>query len=223
MGREPVPLVPGVPVLAALTGLGLSAAAGLNAYVPFLIVALFARYTDLVRLPADFAWIESWWAIGGAGLLLILEVTVDKVAVVDHLNDAVGTFVRPMTGGLIFAATSAAESIDNSAWMAERPWVGVIAGIIVAGLVHSGKASARPMVNTATLGTGTPVVSAAEDVAAISLSLVAVMAPLFVLVALLVLLWVAWWAWRRYRRMRDRREDLAVPARDERLVTRRVL
>ena len=32
-------------MLGALTGMGLSAAAGLNAYIPFLLVALVARFT----------------------------------------------------------------------------------------------------------------------------------------------------------------------------------
>ena len=192
-------------MLAALTGLGLSAAAGFNAYIPFLIVACVARFTTLITLPSEFAWIESWWAIGGAAILLVVEMTVDKIAVVDHVNDAVGTFLRPMTGGLIFAATSAADSIDNSQWMAEHPWVGVIAGIIVAGLVHSGKAAARPVVNASTAGVGAPVVAVAEDAAAISLSLVAVFAPLFVLVLLAVLAWIVWSLWRRFKRLTGRR------------------
>nr|WP_311197892.1 DUF4126 domain-containing protein [Ornithinimicrobium sp. INDO-MA30-4] len=56
-------------MLAALTGAGLSAAAGLNAYIPFLIVALVARYTEVINLPTQFAWIESGWAIGIAAVL----------------------------------------------------------------------------------------------------------------------------------------------------------
>lgn len=192
-------------MLAALTGIGLSAAAGLNAYVPFLLVACVARFTNFITLPPDFVWIESWWAILGASVLLLVEVTVDKVAVVDHVNDAVGTFLRPMTGGLILAATSAADSIDNSQWMAEHPWVGVIAGILVAGLVHSGKAAARPAVNASTAGVGAPVVSLAEDAASISLSLVAIFAPLFVLVLLAVLAWIVWSVWRHLQRRRDHR------------------
>ena len=61
-------------MFAALTGAGLSAAAGLNAYVPFLLVALIARFTDVITLPSSFDWIESPWAIGGATLLLLTEV-----------------------------------------------------------------------------------------------------------------------------------------------------
>ena len=41
-------------MIAALTGMGLSAAAGLNAYIPFMIVALIARFTDVITLPSSF-------------------------------------------------------------------------------------------------------------------------------------------------------------------------
>ena len=42
-----------------LTGFGLAAAAGLNAYIPLLALGLLARFTDLVTLPASqicFEW-----------------------------------------------------------------------------------------------------------------------------------------------------------------------
>ena len=101
-------------MIAALTGMGLSAAAGLNAYIPFLIVALVAKFTDVITLPATYAWIESWWAIGIGSLLLLSEVVLDKIPAVDTVNDAVQTFIRPAMGGLIFAATAAAEEVDQS-------------------------------------------------------------------------------------------------------------
>lgn len=88
-------------MLASLTGAGLSAAAGFNAYIPFLLVALVSRYTDFINLPANFQWIESPWAIGIASVLLISEFVLDKIPVVDSINDTVGTVIRPMTGGLI--------------------------------------------------------------------------------------------------------------------------
>ena len=104
-------------MIAALTGMGLSAAAGLNAYIPFLIVGLIARFTDLIVLPAGWTWIESWWALGIAAVLLLAEVVFDKVPAVDSVNDAIQTFIRPTMGGLIFAATQAAAGLDNSAWI----------------------------------------------------------------------------------------------------------
>jgi hypothetical protein len=177
-------------MIAALTGMGLSAAAGLNAYIPFLIVALVARFTDLITLPATYAWIESWWAIGIGAVLLLSEVVLDKIPAVDSVNDAVQTFIRPAMGGLVFAATAAAAELDSSAWMTAHPWVGIVLGVVVSGLVHTGKVAARPVVNMGTAGFGAPVVSTAEDGASLGLSLAALFAPLLCLVALVLLAWV---------------------------------
>jgi uncharacterized membrane protein len=182
--------------------MGLSAAAGLNAYIPFLVVAIIARYTDLITLPEGFAWIESPWAIGIGLVLLLTEVVLDKVPAVDSVNDAVQTLIRPSMGGLIFAATSAAEDLDRSTWMGDHPWVGVVLGVVVSGLVHAGKAAARPVINAGTLGTGGPVVSTLEDGTSLGLSLVAVLLPLLVIVALVLL---AWFLIRAPRRVRARR------------------
>ncbi|MEI2778766.1 MAG: DUF4126 domain-containing protein [Tetrasphaera sp.] len=196
-------------MIAALTGMGLSAAAGLNAYIPFLIVALLARFTDVLTLPASFAWIESWWAIAGGTVLLLTEVVLDKIPAVDTINDAVQTFIRPSMGGLVFAATSAAEQLDNSAWMKENAWVGVILGIIVSGLVHTGKAAARPAINAGTLGAGAPVASTVEDGTSIALSLIAIFLPLLVIVALVLLAIALFLLWRRVRAWKKRRQRRA--------------
>ncbi|UZN05060.1 DUF4126 domain-containing protein [Cellulomonas sp. S1-8] len=176
-------------MLVALTGIGLSAAAGLNAYIPFLLVALLARFTDLVVLPSGLEWMTSWWAIGIGTLLLLTDVVLDKVPAVDTVNDAVQTFIRPATGGIVFAATSAAEDLEGSSWVQDNPWLPILAGIVVAGVVHAGKATARPVVNVGTGGLGGPVVSTLEDGAAIGLSLVAVFLPILVLVVLALVVW----------------------------------
>jgi Domain of unknown function (DUF4126) len=191
-------------MLASLTGLGLSAAAGLNAYIPLLLVGVLGRYTDVITLPQPYQWIQSGWAIAIVSVLLVAEVVLDKVAVVDHINDAVQTFVRPAVGGVIFAATTAAAEVDNSTWMQQHPWVGVLLGVAVAGVVHATKATARPLVNATTVGTGTPVVSAAEDAASLGMSLIAVFIPILVVVLLLLFAWAAFAMWRRVRRRRRR-------------------
>ena len=190
-------------MIAVLTGAGLSAAAGFNAYIPFLVVALLARYTEVVQLPQAYAWMENGWVLTVGLVLLAVEVVLDKVPAVDWLNDAVQSFVRPAVGGVIFAATSAASEVDHSTWMQEHAWVGVVLGGVVAALVHSGKAVVRPAVNAATLGSGAPVVSTLEDSASIGLSLLAVFVPVLVVVALGLLLVVParfWWQMRRKRR-----------------------
>ena len=200
-------------MLASLTGLGLSAAAGLNAYIPLLLVGLLARFTDVIVLPEPYRWIQSGWALGVVSVLLVAELILDKVAVVDHLNDVVQTLVRPTVGGVIFAATSAADQVDSSTWMQQHPWVGVLLGVVVAGAVHAAKATARPLVNATTVGTGTPLVSAAEDATSLGMSLLAVFLPVLGVVVLLLLAWGAVAVLRRARRRRrpDRRSQAIGP------------
>jgi hypothetical protein len=52
--------------LGLLTAFGLSASAGLNAYIPLLVIALIARFTNLIHLNQPWDVLTSWWIIGSA-------------------------------------------------------------------------------------------------------------------------------------------------------------
>ena len=164
-------------MIAVLTGMGLVRGRGPQRLHPVPGRGADRQYTDFIVLPSAYGWMESWWAIGIGAALLLTEVVVDKVPAVDTVNDAVQTFIRPSMGGLLAAATAGAAELDNSAWMAQHPWVGVLLGVVVAGLVHAGKTTARPAANVATLGVGAPVLSTVEDGASLSLSLIALFVP----------------------------------------------
>ncbi|MEU6997852.1 DUF4126 domain-containing protein [Nonomuraea sp. NPDC046570] len=192
-------------MLAALTGLGLSTAAGLNAYIPLLVVGVLANFTDAVKLPDGYAWLSNWGVLAVIAVLLVAEVVLDKVPVVDSVNDAVQTAVRPVSGGVVFSATSAAAELDHSTWMTENPWAGWLIGIVLAAAVHALKSAARPVVNAGTAGVGGPVVSTVEDAGSLGLSLIAVFLPLLVLVVLLAGALLAWMTLRRVRRHRAAR------------------
>jgi len=201
-------------VLAALTGAGLSAAAGLNAFIPFVLVGMLDRFTGLLDLPPGLDWISSWWAIGVGMLLLVADVVFDKVPGVDHVSDAIQTAVRPLMGGVMFAAASGAQQIEQSEWWRENPWVGAVVGVALAGTVHAGKALSRPIVNAGTLGVGGPFVSAAEDATSATVSVVAILVPVLVvlvLIALGVALWRILAFRRRWRARRAGRPEAAAP------------
>src|SRR5687767_11514199 len=122
---------------------GLSASAGLNAYLPLLIVSITAKI-GLFKLNAPFDVMTSWWVIGLLTVLTLIEIFVDKIPAVDTVNDVIHTVVRPAAGALLFAATT--NTVTDI-----PPVVSIIAGLLVAGGVHAAKATARPMV-TATTG-----------------------------------------------------------------------
>lgn len=198
-------------MLATLTGLGLSTAAGLNAYIPLLVVGVLANLTDAVRLPQGHEWLGEWWVLAILGVLLVAEFALDKVPVVDHVNDLVQTAVRPASGGAVFSATAAAAELDGSPWMAEHPWAGWLLGIAAALAAHLLKAGTRAVVNTTTGGVGAPVVSAVEDAGSLGMSLVAIFLPVLIVLFLLAMALLAWWVIRRLRRRRARRRMSAVP------------
>jgi hypothetical protein len=191
--------------------MGLSAAAGLNAWIPLLSVGLLARYTHLITLPPSWHWLENGWTLSILAVLLVIEMVADKIPVVDHLNDVVHTVIRPTAGGLAFGAASQSQTTtvsDPGQFFSSHQWIPIAAGAIIALSVHGVKATARPVVNATTLGVGTPFVSFAEDVLSVTMSLVAIVVPILIVVFLAA--FVAFFVWVRRRRRRRKAEKLAA-------------
>ncbi|MFG1660470.1 DUF4126 domain-containing protein [Micromonospora chersina] len=198
-------------MLEVLTGSGLAASAGLNAYIPLLLMGLLARYTDLMELPSGWQWLGNGWVLLILAVLLAVEVVADKVPVVDHVNDVVQTVVRPTAGGLAFGAGSTSETVtvsDPDTFFSSHQWVPVVVGVLIALGVHLLKSAARPVINATTAGFGAPVASTAEDATSAVMSVVAILLPVLVL-AFLVLL-VAFFFWFLRRRRERRRERQAA-------------
>jgi len=195
-------------VLEALTGTGLAASAGLNAYIPLLIMGLMARFTDAIDLPSGWQWLSNGWVIAILALLLAVEVVADKVPMVDHVNDVVQTVVRPTAGGIVFGAGSSSQTAtvtDPGSFFSSHQWVPIAAGVLIAFCVHGAKAATRPVVNATTAGFGAPVASTIEDFSSIVMSLLAILLPILVLLGLVLLVSTMIWAFRRRRRRRRER------------------
>lgn len=194
-----------------LTGTGLAASAGLNAWIPLLVVGLLARYTDLVTLPASWAWLDNGWVLAIFGLLLAIEFFADKIPGVDSVNDLVHTAIRPTSGGLVFGAGSAAETAaisDPGTLFEDRGWVPIVAGVAIALTVHALKAAIRPVLNALTACLAAPVASTVEDITSVAMSLVALLVPILVIVFLPGLVVLFWWGLRRRARRRQERRAL---------------
>jgi hypothetical protein len=188
-----------------LTGAGLAVSAGVNAYIPLLVMGLAARLLDFVSLPAAWRWLENPWVLVILGVLLLIEFVADKVPVIDSVNDWIQTVIRPTAGGIAFGAGSTATTrvvTDPVAFFSTTQWVPIASGVALALAVHLGKAASRPLLNTMTAGIAAPFASVTEDVGSVLTSIAAVLAPILVLVSLTGIVVLAVWLGRTLRKRR---------------------
>jgi uncharacterized membrane protein len=181
-----------------MTAFGLSASAGLNAYIPLLVVGVTAHYTDWIKLNPPYDLLANPWVLIVVSLLLIVEMLADKIPAVNHVNDIIQTGIRPAAGAIIFAAS--AHVITNV-----HPVIAIICGLLVSGSVHVVKSAAiRPAVTATTAGTGNVPVSLAEDAFATVLSFLSIVIPVLVVIFLVIFIaLIVWWFWRRANRKRQ--------------------
>ena len=180
-------------LLGVFTAFGLSASAGLNAYIPLLVIALMARFTDLITLNSPWDALTSWWIIGLLVILSLIEFLVDKFPVINHINDVIiQSFVRPTAGAIAFAASTNVVTDIN-------PILALAMGLLISGGVHAVKSTAiRPAVTAATGGTANIPVSVAEDVTSTTLSILSIVVPIVVMI--IVALFFTWVIWHFYLR-----------------------
>ena len=186
-----------------LGAFGLSASAGLNAYIPLLVVSLLAKFTNLLQLAEPWDALTSWWTIGVLGVLSLVEFFADKIPAVDHVNDAIQTFIRPAAGAIVFAASAQSVTNVNSV-------LALIAGLLVAGSVHTVKSAAvRPLITASTAGVGDPVVSFVEDIVATLVSVLSVVLPILMLIVLLLVIWWMVWFFDRREARKAARQNVS--------------
>jgi hypothetical protein len=182
--------------LGIFTAFGLSASAGLNAYIPLLIVGVLAHYTDLIHLTAPWDLLANPWILILLGILLIIEMLADKVPVANHVNDLIQTVIRPAAGAIAFAASTDVIHGIN-------PVLALACGLLVAGSVHVAKSAVvRPMVTATTAGAGNIPVSIAEDVTSTVVSFLSILVPVLIAVLMAALLMLLLWWWARRRSVR---------------------
>jgi hypothetical protein len=173
------------------TAFGLSTAAGLNAYIPLLVLGLADRYTDLITLPAPWDHLGDPLVLGLVAVVGVADFVGDKVPVIDHGLHLVGVLVAPVVGGILALATADAVDLE--------PGFAALLGVVAALATQVGRTAARPAATVGTAGAGNSVVSVGEDGASGALSLTAIVWPVVaaILAAIvLVLVFVAWRKWR---------------------------
>jgi hypothetical protein len=175
-----------------LTGAGLAAPAGLNAYIPLLTVGLLDRFTNLISLDAPFNVISSDFGLIALTVLLLIELFADAVPGLDSVNDIIQTLIRPASGAFLMIAA-------DDGFIDMHPFIQALIGGGIAGVVHAVKALGRPVITVTTGGLGNTAVSTLENIAALIMTILAVIFPLAVLAGAIVLLFltVRWLIRRR--------------------------
>ena len=164
--------------LALVGGVVIAATTGLRAFLPLFALGVAGRFG---WWPADehMKWLQSTPALVALGLATVLEIAGDKIPVVDHLLDAIGTVVRPVAG-------VAGSFVVLQAF--PTPW-GQIVALVLGGLtlgVHGIKAKTRLGSSIATMGTANPALSFIEDLLALFGTVFALLLPFLGLFVALV-------------------------------------
>jgi Domain of unknown function (DUF4126) len=153
---------------------------GINLYATVATLGLLGRFANL-HLPGELDVLTSWWIIGLALALYLIEFFADKIPYLDNAWDAIHTFIR-IPAGAVLAATAFGD-FDRS--------VQVVALLLGGGLAlsaHGTKASARAAINLSPEPVSNIVVSLIEDVVAVGSILLSVFLPLVLIVFLTVFL-----------------------------------
>ncbi len=182
-----------------LSGFGLAAPAGLNAWLPLLITGLAGRFHLFnLTLQKPYDLLTQTWVLIVLSVLLLIEIFADKIPAIDTVNDIIHTFIRPVAGGILFAAHSGAVGgLD--------PVPSFILGLLSAGGVHVVKATSRPVITATTGGLGNPIISLLEDILSGTTAVLALAAPLVAAIIMIVFLAIVLYIVYRWRARRRRR------------------
>lgn len=179
------------PLFSIALGIGLAAATGFRVFLPLLVAGLAAR-AGYVPLIDSFSWLQSTPALVALGTAAAVETLAFYVPGVDHILDVLAGPLA-VVAGVIASASVMVDLPPEARWP-----IALIAGGGVAGLTKTAAALIRAKSTALTGGLGNPVVSTAETTGAVTLSILAIAAP--IICAGVALALIVWFIRRRVRR-----------------------
>lgn len=161
-------------------GVGLAAACGFRVFLPVLVMGLAAR-AGFLELTGGFEWMAGTPALLTVAVAMVCEIGAYYVPWLDNLLDTVAMPAAVAAGTLVSAA-NVETATPLLSWSLAAVTGGGAAAVVQAGTTLLRGASA-----VVTAGLGNPVVSTAENGAAVGVSLLALAAPVLALTTVLVL------------------------------------
>lgn len=174
-------------------GIGLAAACGFRVFVPLLVVSA-AAHAGKLTLASSFQWMATDAALIAFACATALEIAAYYVPWLDHLLDTVATPAAIVAGTVV----SASVFVNMDPFL--RWTLAAIAGASAAGLVQGGTVITRAASTATTGGLGNPLVSTAEWILSVIMSVFLAVLPFIGL--FLVILLAIFMAWRWAKRSR---------------------
>ena len=189
-------------ISAVALGIGLSASTGFRVFIPLLVAGL-ASHFGILPLGESFSWMSSVPALLSFGVAVVVEVLAYYIPFVDNLLDSIATPLSVGAGTLLMTSVFPSDS----EWM---KWiVGFVVGGGAAATIQSGSAVTRLLSTKFTAGTGNPVVSTGEGVAATGFSILSLFTP--ILVAVILMAFVVVVLRLVYKKLLKRRKTASSP------------
>ena len=179
--------------LAVLTGLGLSIACGFRVFTPMLGGSIAAK-TGYLELTEGFTWLGECPALLAFGVAAVCEIIISKVP---FIGNRVAKLQRPLVvgAGTVLSASMVADMNPLLQWSLAAIAGGGSAGLLNEGTIKvkaplsSGEMAAPlpevlidTVLDTATEEMVNPVLSIAEDIGAVAVSILAILLPVAVLI-----------------------------------------
>ena len=161
-------------------GVGLVAACGFRVFLPVLVMGLAAR-AGFLDLTGGFEWMAGTPALLTVAVAMACEIGAYYIPWLDNLLDTVA-MPAAVTAGTVVAAANVETSTPLLSWS-----LAAVTGGGAAAVVQTGTTLLRGASTLATAGLGNPLVSTAENGAAVGMSLLALAVPVFALTTVLVL------------------------------------
>ncbi len=162
-------------------GIGRAASSGFRIFVPML-AANVASLSGFHHFGDGFEWLNTWTAFGILLTATLAEIAAYYIPWLDNLLDHIALPIAIASGTLLSASFISADMAPALRW-----GLGLVAGGSTAGLIHSGMGLLRLGSTATTGGFGNPFVTTAENGAAVTFSVLALLIPIVVAVVVLFL------------------------------------
>jgi uncharacterized membrane protein len=140
---------------------GLASVAGVRAFVPLALFALFARVGFII--PPDILGLQSGWTVVLVfSALAVVEIVLDKVGALGPTFGYIMIPVRIVAGAVLFATMYEPGVLFDAGAVP-----GLVAGGGIAGLVAVLEVTLRPSSRSSSAGVSTAYLSVMEDVVAV--------------------------------------------------------